>query len=60
MACRLPVVATRASQAAQEMIRSGKNGYVVTEANTFSDLLQEYIRRKNLIFLHIKMVKIDP
>lgn len=33
MACRLPVIATRASQGAQEMIRSGKNGYVVKEAN---------------------------
>jgi glycosyltransferase involved in cell wall biosynthesis len=34
MACRLPIVATSASQAAQEMIRSGKNGYVVKEADS--------------------------
>jgi glycosyltransferase involved in cell wall biosynthesis len=33
MACELPVVATRASQAAQEMIRSGANGYIVKEAD---------------------------
>jgi glycosyltransferase involved in cell wall biosynthesis len=33
MACGLPVVSTGASQAAQEMIRSGENGYVVKEAD---------------------------
>jgi len=33
MACGLPVVATRASQAAQEMIRSRENGYIVKEAD---------------------------
>jgi len=34
MACGLPVVATRASQAAQEMIHPGKNGYIVKEADS--------------------------
>lgn len=33
MACGLPVVATRASQAAQDMVRSGENGYIIKEAD---------------------------
>lgn len=43
MACRLPVIATRASQAAQEMVRPEKNGYVVKEAN--ANELYEALRR---------------
>ncbi len=46
MACGLPVVATRASQAAQEMIRSGENGYIVKEA----DSEELYNALKNLIY----------
>ena len=34
MACGLPIVATRASQAAREMIRSGENGYIIKEADS--------------------------
>jgi len=34
MACRLPVIATRASQAANEMIHQGNNGYIIEAANT--------------------------
>jgi len=45
MACGLPVVATHASQAAIEMIRSGENGYIVEEAD--SDEL--YLVLKNLV-----------
>jgi len=33
MACRLPVISTRASQAALEMIVNGKNGYIAREKN---------------------------
>jgi glycosyltransferase involved in cell wall biosynthesis len=45
MACGLPIVATRASQAAQEMIRYGENGYVVKEA----DSVELYNALENLI-----------
>jgi glycosyltransferase involved in cell wall biosynthesis len=45
MACRLPVIATHASQAAQEMIRYGENGYVVKEA----DSVELYNALENLI-----------
>jgi len=45
LACGLPVVATRASQAAQEMIFEGKNGYIVKEA----DSEHLYNALKNLI-----------
>jgi glycosyltransferase involved in cell wall biosynthesis len=34
MACGLPVIGTRASQAAIEMIRIGENGYIVKEADS--------------------------
>ena len=36
MACGLPVISTRASQAAIEMISHGENGYVVREADVES------------------------
>jgi len=36
MACSLPIIATRASQAAIEMISHGENGYVVREADVES------------------------
>lgn len=45
MACGLPVVATRISQAAQEMIYSGENGYIVKE----KDSEELYHALKNLI-----------
>jgi len=45
LVCGLPVVATRASQAAQEMIRDGENGYIVKEA----DSEHLYNALKNLI-----------
>ena len=32
MVCRLPIIATQAAQAAQEMIRSGENGYLIKAA----------------------------
>ena len=54
MACGLPVVATRASQAAQEMIRSGENGYIVKEAdskelyNVLKKLIHNPKRRKKM------------
>ena len=43
MACGLPVVATRVSQAAREMIRSGENGYIVKEAD--SDELYHVLKK---------------
>jgi len=46
MACGLPVVATCASQAAQEMIRSGENGYIIKEAD--SEKLYNVL--KNLVY----------
>jgi glycosyltransferase involved in cell wall biosynthesis len=45
MVCGLPVVSTRSSQAALEMVNSGENGYVV-EAG---DSMELYVALKNLI-----------
>ena len=54
MACGLPVIATKASQAAQEMIQSGENGFLVKEANSeemyvaLKILLDDATRRKEM------------
>jgi glycosyltransferase involved in cell wall biosynthesis len=42
MACGLPVISTYASQAAIEMIRSGKNGYIIKASD--SDQLYEALK----------------
>jgi glycosyltransferase involved in cell wall biosynthesis len=50
MACGLPVIGTRASQAAIEMIRIGENGYIVKEADSqeLYTVLNYLIRNPNL------------
>ncbi len=54
LACGLPVVTTCASQAAQEMIHSGENGYIVKEAdseqlyNALKNLIQDSERREKM------------
>jgi glycosyltransferase involved in cell wall biosynthesis len=45
MICGLPVVSTRSSQAALEMVHSGENGYVIKEG----DSEELYVALKNLI-----------
>jgi len=45
MACGLPVISTRASQAALEMIIPGENGYIIQERNAE----ELYVTLKNMI-----------
>ena len=48
MACSLPVVSTRTSQAAREMVIHGENGYIVREAD--SEALYDAL--KKLVYNH--------
>ena len=56
MACGLPVIATRASQAAVDMIRQGENGYVVKEAD-IEELYKALIKLVHDSELRKKMAK---
>lgn len=54
MACGLPILATLAAQAAQEMVHHGANGYVVREGDSevlytaLKDLVSDPVRREQM------------